>query len=230
MNANPGTPHRTLAGPAGAIEVLVDTPAATPVGVAIVAHPQPLLGGSATHKIPALLARAARDRGWLALRPNFRGVGGTAGVHDHGIGETDDLLAVVGALRPSDAASPLALIGFSFGAFVQARASIALARIGRPADAVVLAGLPTGAVSAGRTYHLDTRPPGAVVVHGERDEQVPLAGLLDWARRHDQPVTIVPGADHFFKSRLVPLRLLVENALAAAVGQFTAQHTQPGDP
>ena len=70
-----------------------------PRGIAVVAHPQPLLGGNATHKIPHLLARALRRCGLARARPNFRGVGGSQGTHDGGVGETDDMLAVVARLR-----------------------------------------------------------------------------------------------------------------------------------
>lgn len=66
-------------GPVGAMEVLFDLPKTTALGVAVVAHPQPLLGGTALHKVPQLLARALCDAGWLVARPNFRGVGRSAG-------------------------------------------------------------------------------------------------------------------------------------------------------
>ena len=131
-----------IEGPAGAIEVLIDRPTDVARGIAVMAHPQPLLGGSAMHKILHLLARAVRDAGWLAARPNFRGVGASQGTHDGGIGETDDLLAVVAALRAAHPGLPLALIGFSFGAFVQSRVARALADRGEAARRVVLAGLP----------------------------------------------------------------------------------------
>lgn len=210
------TARQVVDGPAGAVELLVDAPRGEPVGVVLVAHPQPLLGGSAEHKIPQLLARAARDLGWLAVRPNFRGVGGSAGTHDHGTGETEDLLAVVDRLRAERPWAPLALVGFSFGAFVQARVATRLAADGRPADAVVLAGMPVGTVDTGRHYAVDPLPAGTLVVHGEHDDRVRLAAVLDWAAGHGQPVTVVPATDHFFKGRLPVLRALVEGALRAA--------------
>ncbi|MEI7446021.1 MAG: alpha/beta hydrolase [Burkholderiales bacterium] len=208
--------RRRVDGPVGPIELLVDAPRGEPVGTVLVAHPQPLLGGSADHKIPQLLARAARDLGWLAVRPNFRGVGGTAGTHDHGVGETEDLLAVVDALRVERPWAPLALVGFSFGAWVQARVATRLAADGRPAAAVALAGMPVGTVDTGRHYEVDTLPPGTLVVHGEHDDRVRLAAVLDWAAASGQPVTVVPATDHFFKGRLPVLRGLVETALRAA--------------
>ena len=83
----------------GNMELLVDVPGAPLKGIALIAHPQPLLGGSARHKIPFSLARALSDDAWLAIRPNFRGVGRSEGEHDQGEGESDDLLCLVHALR-----------------------------------------------------------------------------------------------------------------------------------
>ena len=49
-------------------------------------------------------------------------------------------------------------------------------------------------------------PPDTLVIHGENDETVPLAAVLDWARPQELPVVVVPGADHFFHRRLHILR------------------------
>lgn len=198
-----------LDGPAGPMEILFDLPKAAVQGIAIVAHPQPLLGGNATHKVPHVLARGLCDVGWLVARPNFRGVGRSAGVHDTGLGETDDLLALCDRLRAVRPGLPLALVGFSFGAFVQARVSRALADRCAPAWRTCLAGMPFGEVDGGRRYDTPDGLPDALVVHGERDERVPLSAVLDWARPKGQPVVVVPGADHFFAGRLPLLRSLV---------------------
>jgi alpha/beta superfamily hydrolase len=199
-------------GPAGKLEVLVDRPARQARGVAVVAHPQPLQGGHARHKLPDFLARALRDDGWLVLRPNFRGVGGSAGQHDHGRGETDDVLALCEALRAEEAGRTLALVGFSFGAYVQARVAFALAERGVPASKVCLLGMPFGQ-AGGRRYDTPQGLHDALVVHGESDERVPLQAVFDWARPHTQPVVVVPGADHFFTGRLPLLRRLVTTHL-----------------
>src|SRR5690349_18327595 len=114
-----------LAGPAGAIEVLRDEPAAGQAvrGTAVIAHPHPLFGGTMDNKVVQTLARAFVQSGWAALRFNFRGVGASEGAHDEGRGETDDLLALVEAQASQ---GPLALAGFSFGSFVATRAVEAL--------------------------------------------------------------------------------------------------------
>ena len=58
MNAS--TEKFTLAGPAGAIEALLDLPAeGLPVrGTAVIAHPHPLFGGTMDNKVVQTLARA----------------------------------------------------------------------------------------------------------------------------------------------------------------------------
>jgi alpha/beta superfamily hydrolase len=196
-------------GSAGPIEVMLDLPKMAAVGVAVVAHPQPLLGGNAQHKVPQILARGLSEAGWVVARPNFRGVGRSAGTHDHGIGETHDLLTVCQWLRESHAGRRLLLVGFSFGAFVQARVAVSLAEQGAPAWRLCLAGLPHGEVEGGRHYNTPVVSSDALIVHGERDERVSLASVLDWARPQGQPVTVIPGADHFFTGRLPLLRSLV---------------------
>ena len=113
------TQRLILSGLAGAIEALLDEPAmpaGQPVrGVAIIAHPHPLFGGTMDNKVVQTLARAFVQSGWRAVRFNFRGVGASQGAHDDGHGEADDLLAVVSQIAPQGA---LAMAGFSFGSFV----------------------------------------------------------------------------------------------------------------
>ncbi|WP_326543436.1 alpha/beta hydrolase [Pseudorhodoferax sp.] len=209
LDAPTASGSQLLDGPAGALEVVFDLPATAPVGIAVVTHPQPLLGGHAQHKVPQLLARALCEAGWLVARPNFRGVGRSAGTHDAGQGETEDVLALCQALRVACPGLRLALLGFSFGAFVQARVARALMDTGQPAWRVGLAGMPFGTVESGRRYDTPDGIADALVVQGERDTVVPLSLVFDWARPSLQPVVVVPGADHFFTGKLPVLRRLM---------------------
>ncbi|KWR80722.1 MULTISPECIES: alpha/beta hydrolase [Cupriavidus] len=209
----PATTRQFIAGPAGQIEVLVDTPAAAPIGVAVVAHPHPSQGGNAEHKIPQLLARILQAHGFLALRPNYRGVGQSEGEYDEGNGETEDVLAVIRYAQSANAGLPLALAGFSFGAFVQTRAAEVLTAAGESIAHLMLTGMPAGALSDTLSYDTPTVPAHALVVHGERDERVPLVNVFDWARPQELPVVVVPGAGHFFTGKLPGLRRVVESYL-----------------
>jgi len=211
------TPSRTerlvMTGSAGRIEVLQDQPAGDLRGVAVVAHPHPALGGTAEHKVPQVLARLFQSLGYLTVRPNFRGAGQSEGGHDEGIGETEDLLGIVQALREAHPGTPLALAGFSFGAFVQARVAARLAQDGVAVDHLILAGIPAGTIEGRRDYDTPAVPAHALVIHGESDETVPLGLVFDWARPQQLPVVVIPGADHFFSGRLPLLRSLASRYL-----------------
>src|SRR5512134_3086907 len=111
------TRREFIAGPAGRIECAVDRPEGTVRGVALIAHPHPLYGGTLDNKVVQTLARAFLELGYETWRPNFRGVGGTDGVHDEGRGELDDLHAVLQFTREQ---RPV-LAGCSFGAALQAQ-------------------------------------------------------------------------------------------------------------
>jgi len=206
-----------LPGPVGPIEALFDAPSGPLRGLALVAHPQPLMGGDARHKIPQFLAHTLRDAGWLAVRPNFRGVGRSAGMHDAGQGETDDMWAVLQLLQAEMPGLPVVLVGFSFGAFVQARLARRLADAGTPAWRTFLAGMPFGTVEAGRLYETPDGLPDTLVVHGEQDRQVPLDAVLAWARPEGHPVVVVPGVGHFFTGCLPVLRSLLVRHLQEVV-------------
>lgn len=208
MNAN--TERITLPGAAGAIELAIDRPqAVAPRGLALIAHPHPLFGGTLDNKVVQTLARAFVTLGYVAARPNFRGVGASEGVHDEGRGETDDLLLVAQTLRQGDG-SELVLAGFSFGGVVQMHLASRLRDAGTPAVRMVLVapgvtrGVPLPVAS-------DT-----LVIHGEADETVPLSAVFDWARPQQLPIVVVPGADHFFHRRLTLIKDLV---LAAWLGE-----------
>ncbi|QSI77019.1 alpha/beta hydrolase [Niveibacterium microcysteis] len=198
-------------GPVGPIEILRDTPEGAH-GLAIIAHPHPLFGGTNTNKVAHTLARTLCGLGYCALRPNFRGVGGTAGTHDHGDGESEDLLAVIDWAQAQYGDGPLVLAGFSFGAFVQTRVAKRLAAAGRPAKRLVLVGTASGFIEGARTYDTEAVTPDTIVIHGNRDETVPLENVLAWAEPLQVPVVVVPGADHFFHTRLHILRDIIVRA------------------
>jgi alpha/beta superfamily hydrolase len=194
-----------LAGPAGIIEALLDEPAdGTAIrGTAVIAHPHPLFGGTMENKVVQTLARAFVQSGWKAVRFNFRGVGASQGEHDEGRGELDDMLAVVGTQAAS---GTLALAGFSFGSFVAARALQAVWQERKP-EKIVLVGT---AASRFAVAHVPADAHDAtLVIHGEHDDTVPLAAVMDWARPQSLPVTVVPGGGHFFHGQLPLLKSLV---------------------
>lgn len=206
------TEHILLGGQAGNLEVFVDHPEGTPTGIAVIGHPHPLKGGTAEHKVVSTLARTFRDLGCVALRPSFRGVGGSEGAHDHGNGETTDLISVYAYAYHTYGNLPLYLAGFSFGAFVATRAAKALAGSETPAKRLFLVGSVAGYLEGTESYYGEEVPADTVIIHGELDDTVPLKRVLDWAAPMDLPVVVVPGAGHFFDRKLHIVRNIITQA------------------
>ncbi len=192
-----------IAGPAGAIETVIDMPADVPAGLALVAHPHPLFGGTLDNKVAQTLARTFVELGYIAARPNFRGVGQSDGAHDEGRGEADDLLAVAHALRARFdlGGKALVLAGFSFGSLVQSRVALRI-----KADRMVFIGT---AVTRGKVEAIAA---DSIVIHGEKDDVVPLELVLRWALPQELPVVVIAGADHFFHRRLHLIRNIIRQA------------------
>ena len=178
-------------GPAGDIETDINDPGGSRRGIALIAHPNPVQGGTKDNKVVTTLAKAFYTLGYLTARPNFRGVGKSGGIFDHGRGEAEDLVAVIEHLRRQYGRLPVTLAGFSFGAFVQTRA----ARHIQPQHMVLVG-------PAVNRFHAESVPADTLVIHGEHDDVVPLAAVLDWARPQHLPVVVVPGGEHFFHGRL----------------------------
>jgi uncharacterized protein len=202
---NSQTRRFQVPGPVGAIEVLRDEPAAGAASgrTAVIAHPHPLFGGTMDNKVVQTLARAFVQSGWSAVRFNFRGVGATQGTHDEGRGELEDMLALIADQAGEGA---LAIAGFSFGAYVANGALQSLWSSGR-IEKIVLVG------TSAQKHRLPALPAEAhdrtLVIHGEQDDTVPLAAVMDWARPQSLPVTVGPGVGHFLQGQWPLLKSLV---------------------
>jgi hypothetical protein len=201
MNAH--TQHFSLEGAAGILECALDLPDDTPRGIALVAHPHPLYGGTMDNKVTQTLARAFVALGYATARMNFRGVGKSAGVHDAGRGETDDMALLLAHMRQQYPGLPVALGGFSFGTFVQSQLQQRLIEQGAPAERLVLVG------SAAGKWAMPNVPANTILIHGELDDTIPLTAVFDWARPQDLPVIVIPGADHFFHRKLQHIKNFV---------------------
>lgn len=193
-----------IPGPAGALEVAhLPAPAhAHARGIALVAHPHPLMGGTMDNKVAVTLARTFHHLGYATMRFNFRGVGRSEGVFDEGKGETDDAQAALEHAAQVYAGERLVLAGFSFGTLVQARLWQRI-KDTRLIERLVLTG------PAVNRFQLDPVPDDTIVIHGEEDDVVPLADVLTWARPQHLPVVVFPGCGHFFHGRLTQLQRVI---------------------
>jgi alpha/beta superfamily hydrolase len=193
------SPERvTVQGPAGRLDALVEYPADPPVGVGVICHPHPLHGGTRDNKVVYTLAKVMNSLGRISVRFNFRGVGESDGWHDHGEGESEDVLAMVDWARAA-LGLPLWLGGFSFGACMAARVagSAECERLVLVAPAI-------------ERYGVDALPVSVpfTLVQGLEDEVIDAGATLDWARRQpgDKHILEFDGVGHFFHGAQVRLR------------------------
>ena len=199
---NSSTEKRLIAGAAGQIECAIDGPAegVAPRGMALICHPNPSQGGTMDNKVVQTLARAFVQLGYRAVRFNFRGIGASAGAWDEGRGEIDDAMAVLAAVR--EPGETLVLAGFSFGGFIASQTALRLPDHQKP-QRMALVGPATS------RFDTAAVPADTLVIHGETDDVVPLAAVLDWARPQSLPVIVVPGVGHFFHGQLPLLKNLI---------------------
>lgn len=189
-----------IATPGGRMEVVIDDPVGSPDfsgrrGMMLIAHPHPLQGGSLENKVVHSLARIATDNGFVAVRPNFRGVGMSEGEHDQGLGETEDLLAIIEFVSKNYPDLRWCLAGFSFGAYVQHRVAQRI-----HSNCVLLV------APAVNLWQFGAPVPGTHIIHGDEDEVVPFAEAKAWADQHQVPLTVIHGAGHFFHGKLAELK------------------------
>ena len=199
----------TIKGPVGELEAII----AEPIGrdrkaLGFVCHPHPLYGGTMTNKVVTTLVKTFQHQGLTTVRFNFRGVGKSEGGFDQGVGELNDLLAVIKWVQKEYPMQEIWLAGFSFGAFIATKASTMLV-----AKTLVTVAPPV------ERFPMDDVSPVVdkwVLVQGEKDDVVAAPQVLAWAEsRKPQPDIIrFPEAGHFFHGQLGELRVKIEETLA----------------
>lgn len=190
------------------LEARLALPEAPGAGL-VICHPHPLYGGDMHNPVVVRVAETAQGAGVATLRFNFRGVGASGGVHGGGEGERDDVAAALVMLAGRlPAESPIGLAGYSFGAWVAARAAAAAPVL----PALALVAPPLG------MYDLDFlegSPSHTLLVAGSRDQYCPVEALERLGKRLGSQAEIIEGAEHFFFGKLFPLGLAVERWIRA---------------
>ncbi len=194
----------TIAGPAGALEAIAETPPdSVAENVAVICHPHPMYGGTMTNKVVHMLAKACNELGLPAVRFNYRGVGASAGAYDEGDGETDDAVAVLDWARARWPHAGLWLGGFSFGGAVAIRAAVRheVRRLITVAPAIRRVSVDSA--------HLPTCP--WLIVQGDDDELVDARDIQQWVTTlpTKPELAMLQGVQHFFHGRMNDLRQVV---------------------
>jgi uncharacterized protein len=197
-----------VAGPAGQLETVITLPDKPPRGLAVVAHPHPLYHGSMDNKIVYILTKALNEQEYLSVKFNFRGVGKSEGSYGEGKGEVEDVITITQSIlaryKKELENLPLVLAGFSFGGGIQAYAAQQL----NPNKLILVAPSVERLHAPAVVDHAEH----VLIIHGDQDKVVPLQTVLDWATPQKLPVTVVPGAEHFFHGKLSILKNIVLQA------------------
>ena len=167
-----------------------------PAGIAVVCHPHPLGGGTLHNKVVFRAARGLENANVATLRFNFRGAGASAGQHDEGEGEQQDVVAAIDWVVRYHPGKKLIVGGFSFGAWMASRVACEMPNV----DALFLIGAPVNKYDFGYLRHCD-KP--ILFLHGTQDEfgdVAKLEKLIPLVRNAES--VIVTGADHFFTKQI----------------------------
>ena len=196
------------------LEGLLSIQEALPVrGGVVVCHPNPLYGGEMDNPVVVAASEAAFAEGFQTLRFNFRGVGGSEGIHADGIGEQDDVRAAIEFLSSRGDRSSLILVGYSFGAMVGLPVAIEDARV----KGVVAIAPPLEMYDFG---FLKGSKKDKLVIVGNRDLYCPVGRLEEFYQLLEDPksLVVIQGADHFFSyhvnSLISPLREFFRKSLS----------------
>lgn len=195
----------------GRLEGTLRIPDSAPRAIVVIAHPLPTHGGEMRNPLVATIARACAERGWYALRFNFRSVGRSEGAWTGGREEAEDIGAAVTHARGIAPTLPIGLVGYSFGALMALR----WISSGGDVAARVLVGLPLRSVT-GRDNDLAPVPDGTFIVAAERDQFGTAAALRERFPR--ARIAEVRGTDHFFVGHRDEMARLVTDELARALG------------
>ena len=199
MNAAHDSRSLFLEGPAGRLEAILWKPldSSPPRLAALVCHPHPLFGGTMHNKVIYQAAKSLSSLCLPVLRFNFRGAGMSAGTHDRGRGEQDDVRAALDFLAAEFPGVPLLLAGFSFGSLVGLRVGCADVRVTQ------LIGLGAPVNDSDFSYLAECAKP-KLFVQGGNDQFGSLEKLnaLVASLPGDNRVVEVPGVNHFFAGKL----------------------------
>jgi alpha/beta superfamily hydrolase len=194
MNPKP-LRHVDLYGSAGRLEALYRE-LQDPAGIAVICHPHPLGGGTLHNKVVFRAARGLENANVATLRFNFRGAGASAGKHDEGEGEQDDVITAIEWAKRKVPGKKLIVGGFSFGAWVASRVACELPEV----DAIFLIGTPVNKYDFGHLRHCE-KP--ILFLHGTQDEFGDVEKLERLAQQvRNAESVIVTGSDHFFSKQL----------------------------
>ena len=207
--------HVEIAGPVGRIEALLDV---RPTGetaqalraAVVLAHPHPMQGGSMHTKAVFQAARGLARIGCAVLRFNFRGVGSSQGIFDHGVGEADDFRAALEFMAARFPGLPIWAAGASFGAWIALEAGAVDPRV----SVLIAIAPPVGRDDYSFARTLESTKP-KFFVQGSLDELCSLKDMLAFYAKLHEPkeLVVIDGASHLFDGKATEVGEALEDLL-----------------
>ena len=204
-----------LDGPAGRLEALLNEGQPDASYAALVCHPHPLFGGTMHNKVVFHAMKAIHSFGLPVLRFNFRGAGLSAGQHDQGRGEVDDVRSAIDWLD-REFSRPILFAGFSFGAATGLKACCPDPRVA----ALISLGTPVQAEDRKYGYpFLKACGKPKLFVSSSNDQYGPRQELQAMLAEVAEPkkVVFIEGGDHFFAGFLPDMRAAIEDWMRATL-------------
>ncbi len=212
-------PEVTINGPEGRIEGRYFHSKTPNAPIALFLHPHPQHGGTMNNKVVYSLYHAFAQRGFSCLRFNFRGVGRSQGTFSRGEGEMSDAASALDWLQRNNADAPQCWIaGFSFGAWIGMQLMMR-----RPEINGFISVAPPASIYD--FSFLAPCPASGLILHGDKDEMVPISSVEKLATKLSQQKNItidyriIPGADHFFSDHMDPLNKQIDDYLNKALAE-----------
>jgi alpha/beta superfamily hydrolase len=211
-------PEVNFTGPAGRLEGRFQPARRRNAPIALVLHPHPEFGGTMNNQIIYNLFYMFAKRNFSVLRFNFRGVGRSQGIFDHGAGELSDAAAAldwVQTLVPDARACWIA--GFSFGAWIGMQLLMRRPEV----EGFISIAAPANLYDFS---FLAPCPSSGLFVHGDRDAVVPLRDvdvLIEKLKAQRGIIidrTVIEGANHFFENHVDELLTEVSGYLDKRLG------------
>ncbi len=170
-----------------------------------ITHPHPLYGGDMNNAVVMSIERAFFNKGFTTLKFNFRGTGKSTGVFDNGVGEQDDVLAVLSFLKSRLGYERVCLAGYSFGARVNAK----IIEGGYEIDDHIMISPPVGFISF---EDIKAMPHTGLIVSGDSDEIAPPSLIQDHIKRWKitPQYEVLKNCDHFYSASLDNLENVIE--------------------
>jgi hypothetical protein len=160
----------------------------------VICHPHSLMGGSMYNNVVEVLQKTFAAENFSTLRFNFRGVGGSTGVYEEGVGETKDILAGCDHLKKLGL-TKLFFAGYSFGAWVGSKV---IEESNNPFDASICVSPPINYFNF-NWHNLSNKI--NLLICGDCDQFCSLDVLIQKAQKINSPVETIRGADHFYMGK-----------------------------